>query len=304
MFENFRRGRAALALGTLVMALLAPYAAKADQIVLQDGGGTVVSAVLRIAGTDYDVDWYLPSGNPLGFAVVEHGFTRKCANQRETTRELMNRGLMALCVNASMVAGNPGLAEALAAVLVGALQAPDGRPVPDRIVVGGHSAGGHFASRLGWSLAALAPSRLAGAVLFDPVAAVNFSDNLSAISAAGSRPVLAITSNASGCNANNNADPALRRVRDEALANGRDGFVGVQLTDRSTHVDSEGNDTNLLGTVACRQGWPRPFNVSYLRQLAAAWALDLVTGGRSAEFYPGGSYVESMLALQDARLIE
>ena len=310
MFEHFRGGPAARALGALVMTLaavttsLAPSAARADQVVLQDGGGTVVSAVLRIAGTDYDVDWYLPSGPALGLAVVEHGFTRQCLNQRETTRELMNRGLMALCVNASMVAGNPALAEALAAVLVGGLQAPDGRSVPERIVVGGHSAGGHFASRLGWSLASLAPDRLAGAVMFDPVGAVNFSDNLRAISAGGSRPVLAITSNASGCNAGNNAYPALRQVRDEALANGRDGFVGVQLTDRSTHVDSEGNDTNLLGTVACRQGWPRPFNVSYLRQLAAAWALDLVTGSRSADFYPGGSYVESMLSLQDARLIE
>lgn len=296
----FLRFLAATSAATLLMA----GPARADEVVLQDAGGSVVSATLQIDGVDYAADWYLPAGPAVGFAVIEHGFTRQCANQRETTRELMNRGLMALCVTAPMAGGNPALADALAERLVAGVTAPDGRTPPERIVVGGHSAGGHFASRLGWKLAAIAPQRLAGAVLFDPVAASGFADQLSAISAAGQRPVLAITSNASSCNAGNNADPGLRRVRSEALAAGRDGFVGVQLIDRSTHVDSEGNDTNLLGTVACRQGWPRPFNVTYLRQLAAAWALDLVSGTRNAEVYPGGSYVDGMLALQDARLIE
>ena len=116
--------------------------------------------------------------------------------------------------------------------------------------------------------------------------------------------MLAISSNGSPCNAGNNAYPGLLQVRADALGAGRDGFVGVQLTDRSTHVDSEGNDTNLLGVVACRQGWPRPVNVAYLRQLAASWALDLVLGQRTAEFYPGGSYLDGMIALDDARLIE
>lgn len=117
--------------------------------------------------------------------------------------------------------------------------------------------------------------------------------------------MLAITSNASGCNANNNADPGLRRVRSEALAAGRDGFVGVQLIDRSTHVDSEGNDTNLLGTVACRQGWPRAFNVTYLRTLAAAWALDLVSGTRSAESAPAAAMSRACWRCRtSARLID
>ena len=298
----------AIALRHLAAALATTVAlagaARADEVVLQDAAGTVVSTTLQIDGVDYPADWYLPTGPALGLAVVEHGFTRQCANQRETTRELMNRGLMALCVTAPMAGGNPALADALAARLVAGVLAPDGRTPPERIVVGGHSAGGHFASRLGWKLTALAPQRLAGAVLFDPVAANGFADQLSVLSAAGQRPVLAITANAGGCNANNTADPGLRRVRNEALAAGRDGFVGVQLIDRSTHVDSEGKDTDLLGTAACRQGPPRAFNVTYLRQLAAAWALDLVLGTRSAEFYPGGSYVEGMLALQDARLIE
>ena len=58
---------------------------------------------------------------------------------------------------------------------------------------------------------------------------------------------------------------------------------------------------------------PRTKNLPFQKNLLAlamsaaltpAWALDLVSGTRSAEFYPGGSYVEGMLALQDARLID
>ena len=70
-----------------------------------------------------------------------------------------------------------------------------------QIIVGGHSAGARFAVRLGERLAALAPQRLAGALLFDPVATPGFEAQL----------------------------PALRRVRQDALDAGHEGFVGVQL---------------------------------------------------------------------------
>ncbi len=267
--------------------------------------GAVVNAMLNIGGTDYNVDWFLPDGPAAALVTVQHGFTRNCGNVRGTATRLMERGLMGLCINASMAGGNPALAEALAVTLLSGITAPGGRVLPEKIVVGGHSAGGHFASRLGWKLDATAPQRLAGAVLFDPVAAgASFTTNLMAISAAGTRPVLAVSANPGGCNANNNAYPALRQVRQDALGAGRDGFVGLQLIDRSTHVDVEGRDTNALGIVACGQGRPQPANTEALRTLAAQWALDQAGGLRSDSFYPGGAYVEGLLGAGDARVIE
>jgi pimeloyl-ACP methyl ester carboxylesterase len=277
-------------------------AAAADSALL---AGRIVKAPLTLGDHTYTAFWYLPTAEPVGFIQVQHGFSRHCTNQTDTIRRFMDSGLMALCLNADMSGGNPALADTLAAALVAGLTAPDGRPVPDQIVVAGHSAGGHFASRLGWSLDALAPKRLAGAVLFDPVAAnASFTTNLQGVSKKGKRPVLAVSANSGPCNAQNNAYPALRRVQADALAAGRDGFVGVQLTDHSTHVDSEGNNTNFLGWTACLQGKPRPFNTSTLRELTSTWARDQVTGSHTHAVYPGGSTINELLAADDAVLID
>ncbi|WP_395703232.1 alpha/beta hydrolase [Aquabacterium sp.] len=209
-----------LVLSGLAGCALAQPAAGADA----PAGASVVEATLTIGGKDYAVEWFLPAGPALALVTVQHGFARHCSNLRETGLRLAEAGLMGLCVNASMAGGNPALAEALAVTLLSGIEAPGPLPLPARIVAGGHSAGGHFASRLGWQLAALAPDRLAGALLFDPVAAnASFSGNLATVSAAGQRPVLAISANPSACNARNNAYPALNRVQAEALAAGRDG---------------------------------------------------------------------------------
>lgn len=288
-----------LALGA---ALAEPAAAETDAA---PEAGNIVKAPLTLGNKTYTAFWHLPAGEPLGFIQVQHGFSRNCNHQRDTIARFMNQGLMALCLNADMSGGNPALADKLAAALVAGLTAPDGRPVPEKIVVAGHSAGGHFASRLGWALAAQAPQRLVGAVLFDPVAADgSFTTHLRGVSAAGQRPVLAVSANAGACNAQNNAYPALRQVQADALAAGRDGFVGLQLTDRSTHVDSEGNNTDFLGWTACFQGKPRPVNTGTLRDLTSTWARDQVTGLRTLAAYPGGSGVESLLAAGDAVLID
>lgn len=256
-----------------------------------------VPGQLEIDGRTYDVTWGVPTGAPLALAVVEHGFTRRCDNLRGTLDAWVAAGLLTLCIDAPMTGGNPALADALAALMVGeGLLGPDGLPVPARTVVGGHSAGGAFAVRLGWQLAQQAPDRIAGAVLFDPVGAGGgFVEQLRGLAGFGQRPVLAVTANASACNAQNNAYPGLRAVAADDVAAGGDGFVGVQLLQSSTHVDAEGSDGNALGWVACRQGPPRPANVRTLRQLTAAWAADLAQGLRTPDFYPGGGVLQPLL---------
>ena len=141
-------------------------------------------------------------------------------------------------------------------------------------------------------------------MLFDPVAAAGFGADLASLSAGGQRPVLAITANAAGCNAQHNAYPALRQLRHDALAGGRSGFIGLQLTQGSTHVDVEGDDTSALAVAACSQGRPQPANVQVLRELAANWAQDMALGWRSASFYPGGGFVGELLAAQRAKEIQ
>ena len=259
----------------IVMSMLAGCASVSPQRSV-DEDGAFVSAPLEIDGSTHRATWYLPRGDATALLVLQHGFTRRCSHLRETTRQLMVGGLMALCIDAAMAGGNLSLADALAAGLAAGLAAPGGRPLPQQVIVGGHSAGGRFAVRLGAQLAELAPQRLAGALLFDPVATAGFEAELRTVSAAGARPVLALFAQAHVCNARLNALPALRQVRQDALAAGRSGFVGLRLKGASTHADVEGEDTDWLAVAAC--GRPQPENTASLRALALSWAQAVASG--------------------------
>jgi hypothetical protein len=266
--------------------------------------GRQVAAILSVGGSDREVVWGLPAGPAIGLAVIQHGFSRQCRHLAGLLEVLVAQGIVTLCVDASMAGGHPALADALAELLVAGIATPDGAPLPERVIVGGHSAGAVFAARLGANLARLAPHRLAGALLFDPVAAGSFAADLRALAAQGARPVRTVSAAAGACNAGHSAYPALRAVQSEAAAAGRDTFVGLELTDRSTHVDAEGDNSDLLAWAACRQGRPQPANVQTLRALAAAWAADLLRGTRTPAIHPGGAGVEGLRAQGRAALIE
>lgn len=235
-----------------------------------------IAPTLELGGQRYAAEWALPVGEPSALLVLQHGFTRSCANLRETTRRIAKQGLATLCIDADMSYGNPELADTMATALLAGLRLPDGRAIPQRIVVGGHSAGAAFAARLGWRLDAAAPDRLAGALLLDPVPVKGFAEQLRAISRAGERPILAIAAAASGCNAEQSAMPVLRELRAESLAAGHEGFVGVSMGAGSTHVDAEGEDSDWLGRTVC--GTPLPANVERVRALASRWAFELANG--------------------------
>jgi hypothetical protein len=247
-------------------------------------------------GQRLDTEWSLPASAPAGLVLVQHGFTRRCANLRTTAQRIAEQGAMTLCLNAEMAGGSPLLADALAAAILQGLTAPDGRPVPRRVVVAGHSAGAVFAARVGRALAWADPSVLAGAILFDPVAVSDFADDLDGVSDAGQRPVLAVMAASAGCNARHSAMPALHRVAERARAAGADDFVGVELTAGSTHVDAEGDDTEWMAVRACGQGAPSPANSEALRTLASRWALDALRGTREADAYPGRPYLDDLVA--------
>lgn len=215
---------------------------------------------LPLAGAVLDVEWHLPAAEPRAWVLVQHGFARRCANLRGTAAALAAEGVATLCVNADegagLAGGAPALAEALARWwLSPAARSPDGRAAPARIVVAGHSAGGLFAARVGAAVAAQAPQRLAGAILFDPVGGGPLREALLAMAG---RPLHATLAPPVPCNARQLARPAL-------LA------AGVALAEPAgaTHVDAEGEDSDSLAVRACREGPPRAEAVAALRRWAA-----------------------------------
>jgi hypothetical protein len=231
-----------------------------------------------------------------GLVTLQHGFSRQCSHLRGTARALAAAGAATLCLEASMAGGNAALAGAFAARLAEPGFAPPGRPRPARVVVAGFSAA-HFAVVLGAQLAELEPGRVAGAVLLDPVAGRGFEDALQRLGAQGRRPVLSIAAQASGCNARHNAHPALRRLRegpqpegaegaagaeDAQGAQGAEGFAGVVFGAGSTHMDAEGEDTDVLAWLACGRQWPDAQIVRRLRELARCWTGRLLAAPAAA----------------------
>lgn len=269
--------------------------------------------ILVLGGARVAAEWHLPhlshlphpsAGAPRGLVTLQHGFMRQCHHLRGTAAALARAGLATLCLNTSVAGGNPELARSLAdALAAGQLRLPDGSELPGRIVVAGFSAGAHFAVVLGARLVDVAPARVAGAVLLDPVAGRAFEPALERLSAKGERPVLSLAAKSDGCNARHNAHPALRRMAEAARAAGREGFAGVVFGERSTHMDAEGEDTDWLAFMACGRAWPDETIVSTLRSLAAAWAADLVDGRRSGAAWPGGAMLEGWLGSGRVQLL-
>ena len=267
--------------------------------------GQCVNSRLSVGGTTYSVDWYLPDGQASALMLLEHGFFRSCGNLRGTSRALMEKGVMVMCLNADMTGGNAPLGRALGDLLASrAIAPPSGKALPERYIVGGHSAGGHFASVVGARLVEDGYDGLAGAVLFDPVAAGGFTANLQAIAGGGNRPVLAVAASPAFANLFNNSFGALREIPNT--------FVGVQLSwsgfffgfpyGPSCHTDVEGENTDVLASLAigCT---PNPVQTARLRELASTWASDLATGARTAAYWCADARVMSTCGSRVAALV-
>lgn len=296
---GMRPRKIAFAVTTAVGALVASVfaAAPAASAAAACGGyssssTTCVTDTATIGGTSYDLKWYLPNGTASALMLVQHGFSRDCDTLTNTSKAIAEKGVMVFCVEADMTAGNAALGNALGNTLSArTLTPPSGKALPAKYIVGGHSAGGHFASVVGARLAANGYANLKGAILFDGVASSDFTANLQAISANGTRPVLQIAARPSVINLFNNAFGALADLG----AN----FVGVQLvwtkysggfapTGGSCHIDAEGENTDALGVLgaACS---PNSTQTARLRDYSSTWARDMATGSYTASHYCGNS---------------
>ncbi|WP_244931470.1 hypothetical protein [Nocardioides sp. W7] len=280
-----------LAAGTMLGGLigLAPGAQAVDVACnnYASTSSTCVNTQIVIDGESHSADWYLPQGSASALMVLNHGFSRGCGNLRGTSKAIAEQGVMVLCVNGDMTAGNPELAADLGDLLTQrALTPPSGKTLPQRYIVGGHSAGGHFASELGARIDANGYSNFAGAILFDPVASGGFTANLEAISDSATRPVLAVTARPSVTNLFNNSAEALVGLDSD--------YVGIQLvwakytlgipSGGSCHIDVEGEDTDIIG-IAGATCTANATQTARLRDFAATWAKDLATGSHTSAYY-------------------
>lgn len=244
-------------------------AALAAFVLLLDGCATPAAlesasprgATVELDGGTHPLRWASPPGTAQALLVLEHGFTRSCTNLRTTMRTLADEGVLVLCVELALGGDPSARATALArAIADGRLEAPGGGALPERILVGGHSAGATVGLALGAALDGLVPSRLAGALLIDPVAADGVARDLARVHGGGRRPVLALLAAPHGCNARGSVRPLLQ-------AEG--GLEVVDLGPRSTHADIEGEDTTALARWAC--GTPEPALSAAWRARAAGW---------------------------------
>ncbi|WP_370618983.1 hypothetical protein [Mumia sp. Pv 4-285] len=272
---------------TALVAAPAPATAATSCSGYSSSSTTCVSSPVTIGGTSYAADWYLPNGTASALMLVEHGFSRSCKHLRGTSKAIAEKGLMVVCLDEDMTAGNPGLATIFGNALADrTVVPPNSKPLPGNYLVGGHSAGGQFAALVGQQLATRGYANLKGAVLFDPVAAEGFSSAVSAISAGGTRPVLTVAARPSVINLFNNSFGALNDLNT--------GFAGIQLvwskfvlgtpTGGSCHIDSEGENTDFIG-VAGALCSPSSTQTARLRDFATTWAKDLATGSHTASHY-------------------
>ena len=249
---------------------------------------TCTNTQITIAGTSYSTDWYQPNTTATALMVMQHGFSRGCGNLRGSSKAIAEKGVMVLCVNSSALGVDSALANSLGDVLnARTIVPPKGKPLPVKYIVGGHSAGGQFASITGARLAALGYPNLKGAILFDAVAQDGFSANLAAISAGGTRPVLEIAARPSLINLYNNGFGALTDLPNS--------YVGVQLVwekfnlgvfpyGGSCHIDVEGENTDVIG-VAGAGCSPNSTQTARLRDFTSTWAKDMATGTTTSAYY-------------------
>lgn len=257
---------------------------------------TIQTATVRFGTTNYSADWYLPTQQPAGIVYLQHGFARDKRHLKELGTYLMQQGLMVVAVKATMTGGAPALAPQVAdAFRNRTLVPPNGYTLPSALVLAGHSAGGLHVTLVGKSLVERGFTGLRGVVLFDPVDANNLFGSAAQTVVNAYRPVRAVLARGGSCNSNNNTEAPLKALTGIA-------FVGFKLTNRSAHTDAEGSSSDWLGRLFC--GTPQAANTGYLKQAAGGWAKDMVNGTITADYYPGGAFVQGLLNSNQAYLLK
>ncbi len=253
-----------------------------------------INQTIDLAGNK-QATWYIPDGQAESWVFLQHGFQRNRGNMDHFATTLMNNGFLVLTMNANVTGGNRSLARNVADDLVDNMPLPPNNyPLPNKLILSGHSAGGLFMTYLGERLVERGYSALTGAVLLDPVDKDNGMGGAMQAMVNNNLNVYSILANSSSCNSSNNALQPLRNLSSN--------FVGIKLTNNSKHTDAEGDSTGGIITWIC--GSPKDYNVSYLQDFALNWTIDMTAGTMNSDYYPGGSKLQALIDSGDAELIK
>lgn len=189
--------------------------------------------------------WMEPAGEPVGLAVLAHGFARRCSDIEGLALRMARRGLAVVCPVSTMIGGDLKRADRVGAALgYDGVAAPSGR-VFRRAVLVGHSAGGSFALRAASRM--VQGGSLAGVVLIDPVAAdAGAARSDYALLMKALTPTLSMMASASGCNRGGQA-------RGWVLAGASENPKSLSLAmgEGSSHLDAEGAGGSALASALC-----------------------------------------------------
>lgn len=255
-------------------------------------------------GYTVNAEWAIPEGvTPTGFVWLQHGFARSNDALIDLQKRYAARGFIVVSPTIGPFGtcgiNSSTLHAAIASVITGstapgaletsydAARAKLGlgtANLPSNFVLSGHSAGGALVTVVGGTIAsnpsAAVKNRLKGIVLLDPVE--NADNGMAAkLPALAGKKVLTISGGDSSCNSNSSGT--------KVLLPARKGFAGVRLPS-GCHCDAEADSTDTACTLLC--GTPKAENKNALKQLAADWMSDMLTGKTTASAYPGGDYYE------------
>lgn len=256
----------------------------------------VESSTLQIGDVEVPADWYFPdTDKPAGIIYLQHGFMATASFYSATAAYLAEKTLSivvapTLTWNIFDIDGYPlmlsrthrAVADLFtgdrAALNASAQAAGYHKPLPSRLVLAGHSAGGGLAVGVAGYLADRdATGDLAGVVMLD---GVGFGDHLSSDLAKIPRdiPVYNLAGEPYGWNDFGGASTDLAEVRPGE-------FTGV-LVNGGLHADAMQSSSPMIQFASyLATGFSKPWNVAAGEMLSAGWISDMLYGTHTARLY-------------------
>jgi pimeloyl-ACP methyl ester carboxylesterase len=291
-------------IGTVVFNLygLAIKVVGGPPILPPDSTVTVRSSTLRIDcgnGQEVPADWYIPAGAeenpPQRLIYLQHGFLAAgpwYSYTAATLAEQTNSIVVAPSITSNFLAcdacwlGAPPMQQAVAnlfeddntALADSALAAGYTGPIPDRVVLVGHSLGGGLvAGTAGYMVDNGTVDRLAGVVMLDGVG-LDGSMASSLEKVPDDIPIYQLASPKYFWNQFGVGSDALLEARP-------DRFVGVTLVGGS-HVDSmRGGNPLIQFSQQLVAGFSKPQNVAAAQILMVGWVDDMFAGNQDEGIY-------------------
>jgi hypothetical protein len=289
------------AIGTIVFNLygLAISVVGGPPILPAGSTVTVRSSTLQIdCGDGYTVpaDWYIPNtaAPPTGLIYLQHGFLAAgpwYSHTAAALAEQTNSIVVAPSITSNFLScdacwlGAPPMQQAVAnlfedentALAESALAAGYTGPIPDQVVLVGHSLGGALVAGTGrYMVDNETVDRLAGVVMLDGVG-LDGSMASSLDEVPDGIPIYQLGAPRYFWN--------LSGVGSDGLLEARDGFVGVTLVGGS-HVDAmRGGNPLIQFSQQLVSGLSRTENVAAAQILMVGWINDMFVGNRRAGIY-------------------